>query len=59
MDLNKKKKKSKNFEDHTGYSELQRFLDSMLTRLNPVYAYRNIRNEGVIPASKGVKLRKY
>lgn len=58
MDL-KKKKKSKNFIDKTGQDELQKFLDGILIRLNPVTAYRNVRRkDGVIPASHGINIRK-
>lgn len=43
MDLSKAKK-SKNFVDKTGYTEKQKMIDKMLVLLNPVSAYRNIRD---------------
>lgn len=32
------------FEDHTSYSPLQRGLDTFFTKLNPVYAVRQVRD---------------
>lgn len=55
VDLSKTKP-SKMIEDHTGYTGAQRGMDTVLTSLNPVYAYRNLRDtlieNGVISAPK-------
>ncbi len=53
MDLSKVKP-SKNIKDHTGYGPVQRALDSILTLLNPVYAYRNVTGAA---KRQGVDLR--
>lgn len=42
MDLSKVKP-SKSFEDHTDYTKVQRLLDTLFTKLNPVTAARNFR----------------
>lgn len=63
MDLGKAKK-SKNFQDRTGDGKIDDFLNLLLTRLNPVYAYRNIKGAtrqgidlGKIKASKNFEDR--
>lgn len=52
MDLGKVKQ-SKNLEDHTGYGQLNKFLDTLFTVLNPVYAYRNVKGA----TRQGIDLR--
>lgn len=39
-----KAKKSKNLEDHTGYTKGQKWLDWFFTNLNPKYAYDKLKS---------------
>lgn len=59
MDLSKSKPSSL-VEDHTGYTPLQRGLDTVFTALNPVYAYSKVRDSlvanGMLAPRKIIKL---
>jgi hypothetical protein len=44
MDTSKLPQKSNNFEDRTGYTAFDNFVNTLLVKLNPVYAYRNVKD---------------